>query len=66
MTSFAAIGPVTNLAARLCSEAADGEILLDAGTLGAVGELIESRPAGERALKGFARPVATFNVAALR
>jgi len=63
---YAAIGPVTNLAARLCSEAADGEILLDEATLRAVGELVESRPAGERALKGFARPVATFNVVASR
>jgi adenylate cyclase len=63
---YAAIGPVTNLAARLCSEAADGEILLDAATLGAVGDLVASLPAGERALKGFARPVATFNIGALR
>jgi len=63
---YAAIGPVTNLAARLCAEAADGEILLDQATLGAIADLVESRPAGERALKGFARPVATFNVAALR
>jgi class 3 adenylate cyclase len=63
---YAAIGPVTNLAARLCAEAADGEILLDEVTLRAVGELVESRPAGERALKGFARPVATFNVVTTR
>ena len=63
---YAAIGSVTNLAARLCGEAADGEILVDAASLQAIADLVEARPAGERGLKGFARPVATFNVGALR
>ena len=63
---YAAIGPVTNLAARLCAEAADGEILLDQATLGAIADQVESRPVGERALKGFARPVAVYNLLAGR
>ena len=63
---YAAIGPVTNLAARLCGEAADGQILVDLATLGEIAPLVQAEPAGERELKGFARPVATFNVPALR
>lgn len=34
---YAAVGPAVNLAARLCAEAADGEILTDALTLQAAG-----------------------------
>ncbi len=59
---YAAIGPVANLAARLCDEAADGQILLSQRTVAAVEPLVEVEPAGELALKGFVRPVAAYSV----
>jgi class 3 adenylate cyclase len=63
---YGAIGTVTNLAARLCGEAAPGQILVSQRLLGLVEELVEAEPVGDLALKGFARPVPTFNVRALR
>jgi len=62
---YAAIGSVTNLAARLCSEAGAGQILADGATLRRIAGAIEAQPLGERALKGFARPVAVFDVVKL-
>jgi class 3 adenylate cyclase len=62
---YAAIGAVTNRAARLCSEAADGQILIDSATARAIEGLAQVEAAGERGLKGFARPVATFNLQSL-
>jgi adenylate cyclase len=63
---YAAIGSVTNLAARLCSEAAGGQILADGATLRRIAEGVEAQPLGEKTLKGFPRPVAVFNVAKVR
>lgn len=59
---YAAIGPVTNLAARLCSEAQDGQILVSDRVLPLVKELIKAEPIGELALKGIQRPVAVSQV----
>ena len=59
---YAAIGTVTNLAARLCGEAAGGQILINARAHGLVEQLVEAEPLGELTLKGFSRPVAAFNV----
>lgn len=56
---YGAIGNVTNLAARLCGEAAGGEILLAPRVAAALeGSGLGLEPAGEFQLKGFARPVA--------
>jgi class 3 adenylate cyclase len=55
---YGAIGTVTNLAARLCGEAAGGEILLAPRVTAALDEAFEVEPAGEFTLKGFARPIA--------
>lgn len=59
---YAAIGRVTNLAARLCGEAGGGRILID----GKAGAAIESgaalEPVGPLQLKGFPRPVAAFEL----
>lgn len=63
---YAAIGPVTNLAARLCDEAQPGQILVNQRFLGAVEEFTQAEPAGELTLKGFAAPVPAFNVLGLR
>ena len=63
---YGAVGNAVNLAARLCAEAAPGQILLDQRTLAAVEERIESESIGELALKGLTRPVPAFNVRAFR
>jgi class 3 adenylate cyclase/CheY-like chemotaxis protein len=63
---YAAIGSVANLAARLCAEAADGEILVSPQALAAVEDLVDAEPLGELPLKGFLRPITTYRVRALR
>jgi adenylate cyclase len=57
---------VTSLAARLCGEAAPGQILISRRLLGLVEHLVEAEPVGDLTLKGFTLPVPTFNVRALR
>ncbi|MEJ8847967.1 response regulator [Variovorax rhizosphaerae] len=59
---YGAIGTVTNLAARLCGEAAGGEILMSRRVVGALDGRLSAEPAGELMLKGFQRPVPTFRV----
>jgi signal transduction histidine kinase/class 3 adenylate cyclase len=59
---YAAIGPVTNLAARLCSEAQHGQILVSDRVLPLVKELIKAETIGQLALKGIQRPVAVSQV----
>jgi adenylate cyclase len=61
---YGAIGTVTNLAARLCAEAAGGEILLAPRVVAALSEVFAIEPAGEYTLKGFARPLAASRVRA--
>jgi class 3 adenylate cyclase len=63
---YGAIGTVTNLAARLCGEAKPGQILIPQRLLGTVEELIEAEPVGELTLKGFQRPVTTYNILRLK
>jgi class 3 adenylate cyclase len=59
---YSAIGIVCNLAARLCGEAADGQILISPRVYAKVEPYIEAASLGELALKGFHRPVAAHNV----
>src|SRR6266436_4230589 len=63
---YAAIGPVTNLAARLCAEALGGQILISQQVYVALEELLEAEPLGELSLKGFLQPVPVFNVVELQ
>jgi adenylate cyclase len=63
---YGAIGTVTNLAARLCAEAKGGQILAPARVVAAVEEIADAEEVGELALKGFHRPVLTFNVIGLK
>jgi class 3 adenylate cyclase len=63
---YAAIGPVTNLAARLCAEALGGQILISQRVYMALQELLEAEPLGQLSLKGFLQPVPVFNVRALK
>ena len=59
---YGAIGPVTNLSARLCSEAKAGQILISQRLYGKVEGRVNAEPVGELALKGLARPVKAYNV----
>ena len=59
---YAAIGSVTNLAARLCAEARGGQVLVDRKTLARVDGLVQSTPLGPLTLKGFTQPVPAFSV----
>jgi adenylate cyclase len=63
---YGAIGSVSNLAARLCSEAKPGQVLISKSLLAAVEPLVTVEPVGELVLKGFAKPVSAFNVLGLR
>jgi len=63
---YGAIGTVTNLAARLCGEAAGGDILISARVAGAVENMIDAEEMGPVALKGLARPVHIWSVRGLR
>ena len=57
---YAAIGNVTNLAARLCGEAQAGQILADRKTMAALDGAFEFTPVGPLTLKGFDKPVPAF------
>jgi adenylate cyclase len=62
---YGAVGSVVNLAARLCSDAKDGQILIDAKVQAAVEGSAATEDAGELTLKGFHRPIRAFNVCGL-
>jgi class 3 adenylate cyclase len=63
---YGALGPVTNLAARLSGQARAGQILISQRVLAAVEDDIDVEPVGSVELKGFSRPVETFEVRGLR
>jgi adenylate cyclase len=62
---YSAIGSVVNLGARLCAEAAHGQILVDGRVQLAIESIASTEPIGDLSLKGFHRPVRAFNVRAL-
>ena len=64
-TDYTAIGSVVNLASRLCGDAADAQILLDATLASAVGHVTSVTCVGERPIKGYDRPVQIFAVSAM-
>jgi len=63
---YGAVGSVTNMAARLCGEAKGGQVLTNRKTLSQFDHLVEADPVGELPLKGFAKPISVFSIAALR
>ncbi len=63
---YGAIGTVTNLAARLCGEAGNGQILIAPRVFSKVESQIDAEPVGELTLKGFQRPVFAHNVRGVR
>jgi class 3 adenylate cyclase len=65
-SDYAAIGSVTNLVSRLADEAAGGQILIAQRLYAEVEGDVEVEPAGALTLKGFPRPVAAFDVVAVR
>jgi len=61
-SGYTAIGTVCNLAARLCAEAKDGQILISSRVARAVEAIARVEDLGNLELKGLRRPVAAFNV----
>jgi class 3 adenylate cyclase len=59
---YTAIGTVTNVAARLCSKAEDGEILVTRRVAAAAEAIAVAEPVGEVVLKGLARPIPAFRL----
>jgi class 3 adenylate cyclase len=63
---YSAIGTTINLAARLCAEAKDGEILVTARVAGSVGLFADLSAMGDIPLKGLSRPIPVSNVVGLK
>jgi len=61
-SGYTAIGTVCNLAARLCAEAKDGQILLAQRVAVAVEETTPVEEVGELTLRGLSQPVVAYNV----
>ena len=61
-SGYTAIGTVCNLAARLCAEAKDGQILLAQRVAVAVEERVPLEEVGELTVKGLTQPVVAYNV----
>ena len=59
---YAAIGTVTNVAARLCSAAAARQILISPRVRAGLDERFETRPLGPLELRGISRPVEVHEV----
>jgi adenylate cyclase len=63
---YTAIGRVTNLAARLCGQARAGQIVIAHNMLSRVEPRAEIASLGEMTLKGFSRPMATYEILSWR
>ena len=61
-SDYTAIGTVCNLAARLCGEAKDGQILLARRVAAAVEGAVALEDIGSLSLRGLTQPVSVFNV----
>jgi class 3 adenylate cyclase len=61
-SGYTAIGTVCNVAARLCAEAKDGQILLSQRVNAALVGSIATEQVGALALKGLTQPVVAYNV----
>ncbi len=61
-SGYTAIGTVCNVAARLCAEAKDGQILLSQRVNVALKGSLATEQVGPLALKGLAQPVVAYNV----
>jgi GAF domain-containing protein len=61
-SGYTAIGTVCNVAARLCAEAKDGQILLSQRINVALKGSVATEQVGSLAIKGLAQPVVAYNV----
>src|SRR5437868_13526942 len=61
-SGYTAIGTVCNVAARLCAEAKDGQILLSQRVAARLDDKIAVEAIGALTLRGLMQPVATYNV----
>ena len=59
---YAAIGNVTNLAARLCSQAQGGQTIVCSVVAKNIDKILQVRPMASLVLKGFAKPVECFEM----
>ncbi|HZH53050.1 MAG TPA: response regulator [Microvirga sp.] len=59
---YAAIGTVTNVAARLCAEARDNQILVTQRIAYGVNDIAALQSMGDLHLKGLSRPIPVYNV----
>jgi adenylate cyclase len=57
---YTAIGPVVTLASRLCSSAADSQVIIDNATAAALDGTLPVEPLGRRLIRGLAKPTAIF------
>lgn len=64
-SDYTVIGSVADAAVRLCGEAQNGQILVDAKVRTAIDGQAELDAVGDLVLKDFQRPLAVFNVRAL-
>ncbi len=63
---YGVVGQVNSLAARLCAEAAAGQVLVSQRVFGRIDEKVVAERLGELSLKGFHAPVHAYNVLSLR
>ena len=63
---YTAIGAVINLAARLCADAGDGQILVSGRLAAAIADVVEVDDLGDRPLRGMSRPISVVNLRAWR
>ena len=63
---YGALGPLMNLASRLSSQAAAGQVAVGQRVFAAVEEAVESVLVGDLELKGFGRPVTAYEIRGLR
>jgi adenylate cyclase len=61
-SGYTAIGTVCNIAARLCAEAKDGQILLSQRVAAGLDARFSLEEVGALALKGLTQPIVAFNV----
>jgi adenylate cyclase len=63
---YTAIGAVINLAARLCADAKDGQILVTGRLATAIEDVVAMEDLGEREVRGMTRPIAVHNLVGLK
>jgi adenylate cyclase len=63
---YGALGPDTNLASRLSTQAQPGQTLISQRVYAATEEQVEAEPIGALELKGFSRPIVAYEVSAVR